>query len=238
MMGYIHENDFVVESLNPARNCTPYSVAAHTLYEKGHPYLLPGPGGTTDLEGCTFTQVDPHSIQVTGSKYHRSEQYVVKLEGAKLSGYRSIFIAGIRDPKAIACIDEIIDSTHATVKDNFPEIDGKNYFMDYKIYGKNGVMRDWEPQQKITSQELCVLVEVVTPTQADASAICSFCRSTMLHFHYKGRHATAGNLAFPFAPSDFDTGPVYEFNVYHLVPIDDPVHFFQTEYTEIGQGRE
>src|SRR5574341_1024994 len=58
MWGVLRHDGFVVEPLNPARRCTPTSVAAHTLYEKSHPYLLPGPGGTTDLSACTFTPVD------------------------------------------------------------------------------------------------------------------------------------------------------------------------------------
>jgi hypothetical protein len=45
-------------------------------------------------------------------------------------------------------------------------------------------------------------------------------RSTLLHQGYPGRIATAGNLAFPFSPSDLKMGPVYEFSLYHLLRID------------------
>ena len=30
---------------------------------------------------------------------------------------------------------------------------------------------------------------------------------------------TAGNLAFPFSPSDFPVGEAFEFSVYHLMPL-------------------
>ena len=33
--------------------------------------------------------------------------------------------------------------------------------------------------------------------------------------------ATAGNLAFPYSPSDFHGGEVYNFSVYHLMEIND-----------------
>lgn len=235
IMGYIHENDFVVESLNIKRFCTVTSVAAHTLYEKSHPYLLPGPGGVTDLEHCTFSQVDPYSVKVKGSKFHRSEEYVVKLEGAKSSGHRSIFIAGVRDPLEIKQIDEIIEYSKEALNDTFSYLSTEDYFVDYKIYGRNGVMAELEPQKEITSQELCLIVEVVSKTKEESSAICAYLRSSMLHYHYEGRYATAGNFAFPFAPSDFYVGEAYEFNVYHLVPLDkQPQIFFKTTYRTLS----
>ncbi len=51
MIGSIRERSFSVEPLNPERRCTTLSVAAHTLYEKTNPYLLPGPGGDVEFNG-------------------------------------------------------------------------------------------------------------------------------------------------------------------------------------------
>ena len=45
MFGYLGEDYFRVEPLSSVRKCTTLSVAAHTLYEKTNPYILPGPGG-------------------------------------------------------------------------------------------------------------------------------------------------------------------------------------------------
>lgn len=61
------------------------------------------------------------------------------------------------------------------------------------------------------------MFEVVAKTQELANSICATVRSTFLHYGYEGRKSTAGNLAFPFAPSDIEFGPVYEFSVYHLM---------------------
>ena len=47
---------------------------------------------------------------------------------------------------------------------------------------------------------------------------------------YEGRISTAGNLAFPFSPSDCHVGEVFEFNVYHLLKVADPVSLFPIEY--------
>ena len=58
-------------------------------------------------------------------------------------------------------------------------------------------------------------------TQAIADEICALVRSRMLHCDYDGRKSTAGNLAFPFSPSDIHVGPVYEFSLFHLAQVDD-----------------
>jgi len=50
-------------------------------------------------------------------------------------------------------------------------------------------------------------------------------RSVALHVTYPGRQAIAGNLAFPFSPSDIQSGPVYEFSIYHLIEASDALRF-------------
>ena len=40
----IRKDSFDLEPMNPAERCTPLSVAAHTLYEKGRPDMLSGAG--------------------------------------------------------------------------------------------------------------------------------------------------------------------------------------------------
>ena len=72
------------------------------------------------------------------------------------------------------------------------------------------------------------MFEVIAKTQELANSICATVRSTFLHFGYEKRKSTAGNLAFPFAPSDIEFGPVYEFSIYHLMEIDESP--FQIEY--------
>lgn len=97
VLATVYPNAFDVTPLGPEQACTPLSVAAHTLYEKSRPDLLPGPGGTTDIRGCTYTAIDERTVRVTGSRFEPSDTPTVKLEGAKIVGYRSIFIGGVRD---------------------------------------------------------------------------------------------------------------------------------------------
>ena len=60
-------------------------------------------------------------------------------------------------------------------------------------------------------------------------------KSSLLHCPFESRKTTAGNLAFPFSPSDLEGGPVYEFSVYHLLEADDSRSFFTPEFVTIGE---
>ncbi|GAB6180776.1 acyclic terpene utilization AtuA family protein [Desulfotomaculum defluvii] len=236
LLGTLKEDCFIVEPLNPNRCCTTTSVAAHTLYEKTNPYILPGPGGILDLSETTFTQENERAVRVSGSKFVPSENYTIKLEGAKRVGFRTVSIAGCRDPIMIGQIDHIVEAVRERVKDNFKR-NGFEYFLHFNIYGKNGVMGNLEPQRSVITHELGIIIEAVAETQDIANTICSFARSTMLHYGYPGRVATAGNLAFPYSPSDFKAGAVYNFNIYHLLQVDDPVALFPSEIINAGEGR-
>ncbi|MEC9488669.1 MAG: acyclic terpene utilization AtuA family protein, partial [Halanaerobium sp.] len=141
MFGILREDHFILEPLNPSRRCTATSVAAHTLYEKENPYLLHGPGGLIDLRECQFSELDERRVKVTGSRFIPAEEYTLKLEGAKLVGYRTISIAGTRDPIMISRLDEIINAVREAVIDNFTgEVNPEEYWLLFRLYGKDAIM--------------------------------------------------------------------------------------------------
>lgn len=235
MLGLLGEDYFKVKPLNKVRKATTLSVAAHTLYEKTNPYILPGPGGYLDLSETKFEQVDENTVKVSGSKFVKSENYTIKLEGVKCTGYRTVSIAGARDPIFISKIDEIIAGVRERVADNFKAAN-YDYQLEFKIYGINGVMGALEPVKDPHPHELGIVIDCVAPTQEIANTICGFTRSTMLHYGYTDRKATAGNLAFPYSPSDFKVGPVYEFSVYHVMEVADPCSEFPIAMTYFDNG--
>lgn len=232
MLGILREDHFDLVPLNPIRKCTTLSVAAHTLYEKTDPYILPGPGGYLDLTKTTFHQVDEHIARVKGSRFIPTHPYTIKLEGARRIGYRTLSIAGARDPVLIEQIDEIIEGVKERVSDNFAGR-GIDYKLLFTIYGRDGVMGGLEPKKEINSHEIGIIIEAVADTQAHADTICAAARSTMLHFGYTGRRATAGNLAFPYSPSDVHAGEVYVFSIYHLLNVQDPTEHFPIRMEEV-----
>ena len=217
-LGVLRGDSFILETLNPARTFTPESTAAHTLYEKTDPYHLPGPGGELDLTGCTFTALPGGRVEVRGSRHVPTPEYYVKLEGVRRTGFRTISVAGTRDPIMIKSIDAILEAVTGQVRDilKAEKIDGR---IQFHVYGKDGVMGPLEPETKIRSHELGIVIEAVGSTPEAADSLCSITRSTLLHYGYPGRISTAGNLAFPFSPSDVRMGETFEFSVYHLMPL-------------------
>lgn len=226
LLGRLRRGDFIVEALQGHKRCTVDSVGAHTLYEKTDPVLLPGPGGKSDLSGTRFEQFDERRVRVEGSRFIPDEMYRVKLEGARLAGYRSVAVAGIRDPLMIAQIDQIqIDLDRRARALLAGRVGPDDYKIAFHRYGKDGVMGRLEPV-KTDPREIGLVIDVVGRSQLIASQVMATYRSLLLHWGYEGRKATAGNLAFPFSPAEFNAGALYEFNIYHLLELDDPVSPF------------
>ncbi|MCQ2401657.1 MAG: DUF1446 domain-containing protein [Lachnospiraceae bacterium] len=237
MMGYLYEDSFAVEPCSPKRKCTVTSVCAHTLYEKANPYILPGPGGTLDLSECTFEQETERRVRVRGSKFIPQVKKNVKLEGTKLMGYRTISICGNRDPFFLMALDDVLEGVKAQAEDNFKS---KNidYKLDFIVYGRDGVMGALEPEPGVISgtKEVGIVIDVVADTQEHADTVCGAARAMMLHYGYPGRVATAGNLAFPFSPSDAHMGAVYNFSAYCLLENEHPEDLFKCTVYEIIDG--
>lgn len=216
-LGILGEDHFLLKPLSEARKFTRISVAAHSLYEKSDPYHLHGPGGMLNLEKCVFTEIGDGIVKVEGTVFEPSSCESIKLEGARLAGFRTICIAGIRDPILRSTIDDVVSCVRDRVASFFPDLDLEQR-LRVTVYGaKTG--GDTIPSEKKKAQEMGVLIEALGTTQKEADTICSMFRSTLLHYGYEGRVATAGNLAFPFSPSDVSSGEVYHFSIYHLMEL-------------------
>ncbi|MBR6646021.1 MAG: acyclic terpene utilization AtuA family protein [Clostridia bacterium] len=208
MQGYIEKDYFELRPANPNRRCTVDRVAAHTLYEQSNPYLIYEPDGVCNLTKSVFTQVDERTVRVSGSVFEEAEEKTLKLEGVKCSGYRTICPATIYDSETVRNIDKIIKIVTDFVKENTKNTLPENsYTINFKLSGG-------------AESSLGIIMDIVGKTQEIADTVCALARSRMLHSDYEGRKTTAGNLAFPFSPSDIHVGPVYEFSVFHLIKVD------------------
>lgn len=233
MLGMLDDTGFEVWPADTRRKCTPVTVAAHTFYEKDHPYILKGPGIVLNLEECRFTDLGEGRVRVEGSQLTRVP-YTIKLEGARLRAYRTFVLAGVRDPLLISKLDEVEAEVCRQVRSYYAEIDEREYQINFYHYGLDAVMGELEPDRTLP-HEVGLMFEVLAQSQETANAICATVRSSYLHYGYPGRKSTAGNLAFPFAPSDVPFGAVYMFSVYHLMQVDDPCAMFPIEYREVGR---
>ncbi|MBI4540849.1 MAG: acyclic terpene utilization AtuA family protein [Gemmatimonadetes bacterium] len=225
------EDHFTVEPLHREKHCTPVSTAAHTLYEQANPYLMYEPEGALDVSAARFEALDGRTVRVSGSRFiPRAGPATVKLEGASRVGYRTITVAGARDPVFIGCIDQVCEEVRALVAANLGDrIAADLWRLRFRQYGRNAILGEREPFCDRLPHELGVVIEVLAETQEIADAVCALARSTMLHCSYPGRKTTAGNLALPYSPADIPVGAAYEFSIYHLMEVADPASPFPVE---------
>ena len=233
ILAKVRRDSFDLEPMNPAERCTPASVAAHTLYEKTRPDLLSGPGGVLDLRGSRYDALDNRRVRVSGSVFHPSERYSVKLEGAAIIGHRTIFIGGIRDPILLGQIDSYLDEVRRRMVGFFPELETGEATMHFHVYGRDAVMGPLEPKRHEIPHEVGLMGEITATTQEQANAICSQARIIVLHMPYPGQLATAGNFAIPLNPPENPIGPVCRFNIYHLMEVESPDELFPVRLLEI-----
>lgn len=231
MMGTIDDTGFTLEPGSLKRRASLTSVAAHTLYERENPFRQAGPGHELDLSACDFTQISEREVRVTGSRFIAADDYWVKLEGARRRGYRTITVAGVRCPTMVARIDTLLADAKAAALAYFdaPDLD-----VQFHVYGRDGVMRGLERVRKTSSHELGLVIEAVAHEQSLAHAAAHFISGTLLHVSFPGMYNTAGNLAFPYSPSEVDAGPVYEFSAYHLLKTVSPTALFPIHYEALA----
>jgi hypothetical protein len=235
VLGTLHDDHFLVEPGHPDKRCTRMRIAAHTLYENPSPYHLEEPEGTLVTTHSEYEQLDERVVKVSGSRFEPSNRYTVKLEGVKSSGYRTVFIAGVRDPILISVIDEFIASCHERVAREATALDipSDAYRLNIRVYGKNATMGPREPLAATAAHEIGLLVDVLADDPETSKAIMAKARYALLHTDFPGRKCISGNLAIPFSPSDMPVGQTYEFNIWHRMEIDDPLEPFPIEMVEV-----
>ena len=219
MQAYIEKDYFMLRPANPERRCTLDRVAAHTMYEQTNPYMIYEPDGVADLRETVYEQVDERTVKVMNSKFVPAKVKTLKLEGVKSVGFRTITLGGINDTTTISKLDEMFEVIQDFVKVNANLPEG-SYQLNFRRFG--GV-----------ENNACVVVDVVGQTQEIADNVCAIARARLLHCDYDGRKSSAGNVAFPFSPSDLHVGEVFEFSVFHLAEVDDLKETAKTVYTEV-----
>lgn len=235
MIGYLHEDHFLVECPNPQKICTRTRVAAHTLYENASPFHLYEPSGMIDTSMSTYEQYDGRRVKITGSRFVPADRYTIKLEGAQCVGYRTISIAGTHDPILIRQIDVYVARVRAVLDDRAKSIglSPADYKVKFRLYGKSGVMEADEPHPDEVGHELGIVIDVVGRTQEIANDVLAMARTLTLHTEFEGRLCIAGNMAFPYSPSDIPVGPVYRFSLWHLLEPADPYEMFPMELVQV-----
>jgi hypothetical protein len=160
---------------NPDRACTPYSIAAHSLYEESHPQLQFYPEGVLCLEHTEFFSAGPKVSGIRGSVFAHTDDLTIKLEGAHLVGKRRVSVLHF-DASQLADVPA-----------------------DVLVYGRNGV--EAAAVSLPDEREIGILIETRAEQAADAEMLASVLTHYLIHYGYPGRKATAGNVGYPMSPN-------------------------------------
>ena len=241
MFAWVRGDHFVVEAPDPSLRCTPQSIASHSLYENADPFRLVECSGTLDLTQSRYEALSERAVKVSGSSFVPATRYTVKLEGAEKAGYQSILIGSIRDPFIIRQIDDWTARLRERIHNRVRMVYGdrlaqEDYLLHIRIYGKDGTMGPLEPVKEIRAHELCLVFEATAPTQEIASSIAGIIRHQALHLPIPEWSGLITAVACPYNP--IDRGPVYRFNVNHVVEPDDPCEMFPMELFEVTRETE
>ena len=234
------EDYFTVKPATDDWICTVRSVSGHELYERTNPSLQLEPGGILDMSGSKKTQLDERTVKVSGARWiDDQESYKVKLEGAQKIGHRCLFITVARDPEFIRNIDWVTNFTKQRIINEFTPkglTEGKDYFVHFRVFGKNAAMGSLEPQQTTPAYELGVTMEVVAKTQELAHEISYFGKYGMVWCNYPGRTTVSGNVAYSYSPSILDVGEAYQLSVHHILPVEKDQSLFPIKIVEVGNA--
>jgi len=162
---------------NLARKATPYSVAAHSLYEENHPALQSYPEGILAMGSTEYFEVPPRSAGIRNAVFVNGP-LSIKLEGSMCIGKRMVSYLPLKKD-AVGADDPFLDK--------------------YLVYGRNAVERSPVPAG---GEEMGILITVSGRDEGSVAAAASIVKGYLMHFGYPGRITTAGNLAFPISPME------------------------------------
>jgi len=236
MFASIDAEGFCIEPPNSDYRCTPVSVASHMLYESASAYELVEPSGVLDTRQASYQPLTPRSVRVAGGLFEPAEKYSIKIEGVQLAGYQSIIIGGVRDPVILRQLDSWLEGMeqkiHARIRSIYGEMIKQKYSLLFRIYGRNAVMAELEPMLDV-GHEVGILIEILADTEALARSIATAAGHIALHYPVPEWSGLITGLALPHSPAEIFKGPMYEFNMNHVVLPESYRDIFSIEYQEI-----
>lgn len=231
VIGTITQDDVKVTAMHPDQRCTIASVSGHAMYERSNPFYEYFAGGMLDMTNCHYEQFDAKTCRITGSEYVPVEGDIkVKLEGSGKVGEKYIGIAGVRDPYTIKNIDLVLAYAREQVKAEFPD---EEYHLNFRTFGKDGVMGALEPVKEITSHELGIVVEGIAKTKEAAEMITLFATRQIFYARLPEVKGTAGTAAYLIDDVIY-ARPSYSWTMNHVIPVKDPMELFDVHLEVVG----
>ena len=235
ILGTVREDSIEVEPMHPDQRCTPRSFAAHSMYERVDPHAQALPGGVLDSSDAVYEPLSDRSCRVSGVRFRPDPVYRVKLEGAGKIGYRGFSVVGVRDPRAIGSLDPLLDFVDEQMKTDYPTLESdRGYKLLFHVYGRNGVMGELEPGGGRDSHELCIVSEVLAPTQKEALDIANLLQYRFLFGRFPGQKHSGGGAALIVDEALQPEHAAYRWRIDHLLAVDDPLALFPMEMVTVG----
>lgn len=236
----IREHEAIIAPFGEGLRCTPQSIAAHSLYENGDPYLHKECSGVLDLTRSRYEAIDERSVRITGSEFIPSNDYTVKLEGAERVGFQSIMVGGIRDPYIIRRLDQWLAEVEAHIYAIVERVLGlgrREWTLTVHVYGRDAVMGDLEPDPHAISREVGIVVAATAATQELATKAAQLTRQPFLHHGVPEWMGGITSFACLHNPAHIDRGAVYRFNLNHVAVPRTKTEMFRTEFVQIGNAK-
>jgi hypothetical protein len=233
------DNGFTITPTADGANASPHTVSAHMLYENADPFILYEPGGHLDVTQAIYEPVDGKSVRATGARWVPSDQYTVKLEGARIAGYQVMAFALLRDRHYVDHAQQWADDitqkarTKAIDRLGLPE---DEFTIELRLIGKNATFGNLEPDNSnYRPKEIGVMGFVTADSLQKAQEIGKILNPYLLH-HPLTQEEEQPTFAFQFSPAEVPVGPVYEFCMNHVMTLNDPMEAFRLETLEVKHG--
>jgi hypothetical protein len=120
-------------------------------------------------------------------------------------GYQTIAIGGVRDRVVIEHLPALLPRAKeyfaAKILDVFAgEVDPGEVTIDYRLYGRDAILCEHDPERDQPAHELGVLIVVTAPTQQVAHAVATFVAHASAHLPIPEYGGLASTIAYPFSP--------------------------------------
>ena len=228
----LDDKGFTVKAVAPGATVSPYSVSAHLLYENSDPVHLTEPGIQIDTTHTTYTAVDSRSVRVEGTVLTK-RPYTMKLEGSGPVGYQTLSLVGIRDRAVLRELPRFLKEITENGVDKLTKmgVDRKDYDFNLKPYGYNAVS-GLPVKNGYIPEEIGLLLTVTARDQALATQVAKSFNPLLLHYNmFPGKQMPS--FGFAFSPAEIERGKIYEFKLFHVVDVDDPLELVQFVQEEI-----
>jgi hypothetical protein len=207
------------------------------LYENADPFRLLEPAGALDTSAATYTALDDRVVRVEGSRFETARRPTAKLEGARLAGYETVSIVGIRDPHILASLPVWLRFLRSVVEDRVRaalDLGPADYELALHCYGADAVLGPLEDSTGLP-REVGLLFKVRAASQETATAIAQTANPVLLHLPLPGMDHLP-SFAFATSPAEIERGPSYEFVLNHVLELDHGTDLFRTELSEVAHG--